>query len=91
VITISGGTGTELNPLFYSVGTIYFWVLSYAFIILGYVVIWFLALSSKAGLAMFVLLTCMTAYDFAHDFIILEFHKSFALELWEYLLKQIVR
>ena len=92
VITLSGGTGTELNPLFYSVGSVFFWIVGYAFIIFAYLVVWFLDdMSTRARWAMLTLVTLMTAYDFTHDLIVVEFHKSFVVELWAYLLKEIPR
>lgn len=89
VISLSGGSATELNPLFYSVGALFFWVLSYTFIISAYLAVWFFNMSAKARWTMLALVTLMTAYDFTHDFIVLEFHQSLTAELWAYLLKEI--
>jgi hypothetical protein len=86
-MVLSNGTGSELNPLYYPFGEFFFWVLSYSFVVFSYLAIWFLQVSSKARWAILLALTGMTAYDFAHDFFVLEFHQSVTFELWTILLK----
>ena len=88
---ISIGSGTELNPLFYSFGVTVFSFFGYAFLVVAYLIIWFVDMPSTVRWSLMIVLTVMTAFDFTHDFILMEYHRTMIPEFWRFLKRELVR